>query len=98
MIITLNPFGRGFSPLSTLNIKLPSFTVLGRKERKEDTQYVTGLTEIYLLIPQVRPAHKYPNSPWEMIHLPVGDNSLCAPPYTVYAAVCNRSLTATYQC
>jgi hypothetical protein len=32
-----------------------------------------------LLIPQVRPAHKYPISPWEMIQLPVGDNALCAP-------------------
>jgi hypothetical protein len=25
-----------------------------------------------VLIPQVRPAHKYPNSPWEMIHPPGG--------------------------
>jgi hypothetical protein len=25
-----------------------------------------------MLIPQVRPAHKYPNSPWEMIHPPWG--------------------------
>jgi hypothetical protein len=32
-----------------------------------------------LFIPQVRPAHKYPISPWEMIHPPVGDNALCAP-------------------
>jgi hypothetical protein len=47
MIITLNSFWRGFSPLSNLNIKLPSFTVLERKERKEDTQCVPGLTEIY---------------------------------------------------
>jgi hypothetical protein len=30
-------------------------------------------------------------------HLPVGDNALCAPPYTVYTDVCNKSLTATYQ-
>jgi hypothetical protein len=30
-------------------------------------------------------------------HLPVGDNALCAPPYEVYTAVCNKSLTATYQ-
>jgi hypothetical protein len=30
-----------------------------------------------LLIPQVRPAHKYPNSPWEMIHPPGGDNAVC---------------------
>jgi hypothetical protein len=50
-----------------------------------------------LLIPQVRLAHKYPILPWEMIHLPLGDNALCAPPYTVYTAVCNKSLTATYQ-
>jgi hypothetical protein len=51
-----------------------------------------------VLILQVRPAHKYLIPPWEMIHLPVGDNALCAPPYTVYTAVCNKSLTATYQC
>jgi hypothetical protein len=31
-----------------------------------------------------------------MIHLPLGDNALCAPPYTVYTAVYN-TLTATYQ-
>jgi hypothetical protein len=31
----------------------------------------------YMLIPQVRPAHKYPNSPWEMIHPPGGDNAVC---------------------
>jgi hypothetical protein len=29
-----------------------------------------------LSIPQVRPAHKYPISPWEMIHLPGGDNAV----------------------
>jgi hypothetical protein len=28
-----------------------------------------------LLIPQVRPGHKYSISPWEMIHLPGGDNA-----------------------
>jgi hypothetical protein len=28
-----------------------------------------------VLIPQVRPAHKYPISPMEMIHLPGGDNA-----------------------
>jgi hypothetical protein len=27
-----------------------------------------------MLIPQVRLAHNYPNSPWEMIHSPGGDN------------------------
>jgi hypothetical protein len=50
-----------------------------------------------VLIPQVRLAHKYPISPWEMIHLHSGDNALCVPPYTVYTAVCNKSLTFTYQ-
>jgi hypothetical protein len=35
--------------------------------------------------------------PWEMMHLPVGDNALCMQPYTVYTAVCNKSLTATHQ-
>jgi hypothetical protein len=30
-----------------------------------------------MLIPQVRPARKYPISPWEMIHLPGGDNAVC---------------------
>jgi hypothetical protein len=29
-----------------------------------------------VLIPQVRSAHKYPISPWEMIHLPGGDNAV----------------------
>jgi hypothetical protein len=29
-----------------------------------------------LLIPQVRLAHKYPIPPWEMIHLPGGDNAV----------------------
>jgi hypothetical protein len=29
--------------------------------------------EMTVLIPQVRPAHKYPIFPWEMIHLPGGD-------------------------
>jgi hypothetical protein len=51
-----------------------------------------------LLIPQVRPAHKYPNSPWEMIHPPGGDNAVCMQPHTVYTAECDKSLTATYQC
>jgi hypothetical protein len=37
------------------------------------TTYPGGI----LLIPQVRPAHKYPNSPWEMIHPPGGDNAVC---------------------
>jgi hypothetical protein len=51
-----------------------------------------------MLIPQVRLAHKYPISPWEMIHLPVRDNALCVPPYKVYTTVRKKSLTDTYQC
>jgi hypothetical protein len=35
-----------------------------------------GNTYADLLIPRVRPAHKYPISPWEMIHLPGGDNAV----------------------
>jgi hypothetical protein len=34
-------------------------------------------TRHIVLIPQVRPAHKYPISPWEMIHPPGGDNAVC---------------------
>jgi hypothetical protein len=76
--------------------KLPE----GSNERvKRVLDYVTAYQARgqVLLIPQVRPAHKYPISPWEMIHLPLGDNALCAPTYTVYTTVCNKSLTATYQ-
>jgi hypothetical protein len=65
---------------------------------KKPGNHLRKLEAPTLLIPQVRPAHKYPISLWEMIHLPVGDNALCAPLYTVYPDVCNKSLTATYQC
>jgi hypothetical protein len=51
----------------------------------------------WVLIPQVRLEPNYPISPWEMIHPPGGDNLLCATPHTVYTAMCNKSLTATYQ-
>jgi hypothetical protein len=52
-----------------------------------------------MLKPQVRPVHKYPNSPWEMIHPPPGgDYAVCMLPYMVYMTECNKSLTATYQC
>jgi hypothetical protein len=44
MRFRLNSFGRGFSSLSNLNIKLSSFTVIERKEKKEDTQCVTEST------------------------------------------------------
>jgi hypothetical protein len=35
------------------------------------------LHEYGLLIHQVRLAHTYPIPPWEMIHLPGGDNAVC---------------------
>jgi hypothetical protein len=38
----------------------------------EEIAYLDGEDDV--LIPQVRPAHKYPISPWEMIHPPGGDN------------------------
>jgi hypothetical protein len=47
MIFRLNSFGRGFSPLSNLNIKLASFIMLARKGKKEATQCVPESTEIY---------------------------------------------------
>jgi hypothetical protein len=50
-----------------------------------------------VLIPQVRPAHKYLSSPWEIIHPPWGDNAVCMYPHTVYTAECDKSLTATYK-
>jgi hypothetical protein len=45
--------------LKALTVSMPRNTVL-----------VADTISFYLLIPQVRPAHKYPNSPWETIHLP----------------------------
>jgi hypothetical protein len=44
-------------------------------EHVEESHYKPGGR--VMLIPQVRPAHKYPNSPWEMIHPPGGDNAVC---------------------
>jgi hypothetical protein len=58
---------------------------------------VAGITTA-VLIPQVRMAHKYPNSHWETIQPPGGDNAECVFPHKVYTAVRNKSLTATYQC
>jgi hypothetical protein len=51
-----------------------------------------------VLIPQVRPAHKYPNSHWETIQPPGGDNAECMYPHKVYTAEGDKTLTATYQC
>jgi hypothetical protein len=49
--------------------------------REDQKRSVTQIKMIHgkprsVLIPQVRPAHKYPNSPWEMIHPPGGDNAV----------------------
>jgi hypothetical protein len=55
------------------------------------------MQQMNLLIPQVRHVHKYSIYPWETIHLPLGDNALCATPHTAYMALCNESLTATYK-
>jgi hypothetical protein len=44
------------------------------------TRYIRGthtMPLILMLIPQVRMEHKYPISPWEMIHPPGGDNPVC---------------------
>jgi hypothetical protein len=43
----------------------------------ECKSFAVEVRKIRLLIPQVMPAHKYPNSPWEMIHPPGGDNAVC---------------------
>jgi hypothetical protein len=50
-----------------------------KKERSEKhgQRSFNPSTRKYLLIPQVRPAHKYLSSPWEMIHPPGGDNAVC---------------------
>jgi hypothetical protein len=57
------------------------------------------IVSIYrVLIPQVKPAHKYPNSPWETTRPPGGDNAECVYPHKVYTAECDKSLTSTYQC
>jgi hypothetical protein len=58
----------GFKPkLQTLDNEAPSAL----------KNFFTTHDVEYLLIPQVRPAHKYPNSPWETIHPPGGDNAVC---------------------
>jgi hypothetical protein len=66
----------------------------------ERSTVITYDNKIYIpmLIPQVRPAHKYPNSSWETIRPPGGDSAKCVYPHKVYMAECDKSLTATYQC
>jgi hypothetical protein len=53
--------------------------ILQTKSRigRVDIDCYDGADYTGLLIPQVRPARKYPISPWEMIHLPGGDNAVC---------------------
>jgi hypothetical protein len=54
-----------------------SFNVLPSKKSRATavtSDKVIKLLSYCILIPQVRPAHKYP---WEMIHLPGGDNAVC---------------------
>jgi hypothetical protein len=43
------------------------------------TKYIRFMILIHdpMLIPQVRPARKYPIPPWEMIHFPGEDNAVC---------------------
>jgi hypothetical protein len=53
------------------------FDVYWRPGRENLGNYHTKHHSAELLIPQVRPAHKYPNSPWEMIHPPGGVNAVC---------------------
>jgi hypothetical protein len=45
------------------------------EKKKLDNFFSDCKRQALLLIPHVRPAHKYPISPWEMIHLPGGDNA-----------------------
>jgi hypothetical protein len=40
-------------------------------------EFLHLMRQMDLLIPQVRLAHKYPISPWGMIHPPGGDNPVC---------------------
>jgi uncharacterized protein YsxB (DUF464 family) len=42
----------------------------------EDKESKTYMVKV-MLIRQVRLAHKYPNSPWELIHPPGRDNPVC---------------------
>jgi hypothetical protein len=51
-----------------------TFEIIPKINLPPQTRY---LDLIWMLIPQVRPAQKYPNSPWEMIHPPGGDNAVC---------------------
>jgi hypothetical protein len=53
------------------------FEVKDVKQKSAKESMKTFNTGGKLLIPQVRPAHKYPISPWEMIHSPGGDNAVC---------------------
>jgi hypothetical protein len=49
----------------------------GKNTVNHTSDVVTVECYCRMLIPQVRLAHKYPISPWEMIHPPGGDNPVC---------------------
>jgi hypothetical protein len=47
---------------------------------EEETDWVAENKETarkWMLITQARPAHKYPNPPWEAMQPPGGDNAVC---------------------
>jgi hypothetical protein len=48
-----------------------------KKDLKSMKKSFTKVNTQLMLIPQVRPEHKYPISPWEMIHPPGGDYAVC---------------------
>jgi hypothetical protein len=74
-------FGGGLGMLNTKPVKLELIDGENPYHAKPfpvpQSLEATTKTEMkrLMLIPQVRQAHKYPNSPWEMIHLPGGDNA-----------------------
>jgi hypothetical protein len=67
--------------LDQFSLTLDCTPTMLRSETDDTTILDSGCTSnvlsAQLLIPQARPAHKYPNSPWEMIHPPGGDNAVC---------------------
>jgi hypothetical protein len=61
------------------------------------SMYFTGKRDSYVNTSGKAGAQK-PHLPLGDDSSPVVDNALCAPSYTVYPAVCTKSLAATYQC
>jgi hypothetical protein len=57
------------------NVRIPSRLFLDNAGEETSGEWDTvHCKHVILLIPQVRLAHNYPISPWEMIHPPGGDN------------------------